>query len=528
MRRVANTTPRAVVLSALAAAVASAVLAHREPSAAPSPPAPDAGASADPGFPAIREAAQEFVHACWFAHGINPDLLDRCYAPEGHFRAVVVDAHGETEIPRAQWLAQLGARGGKPGPEEVIDFEPVWTNLDVQPGKVAGQVRVSFFQSRRRGLRLEGIWRQQLLGSGAPGPSPAIVEERIEVRPPAQAGLVARLPVKTEPVCLAGVDLRAGTYLVVTGAHDTFAAALAAARAARRRGRAAEIVPGRWLSPAEETFVLAAAAFADRGRAQRRAAEIGGRVLEVAAVGPGGAVPAWGMAAAGRIDGLDALGGPIDIRGDRVVAWGPIDSTVWHLGADAMTVERLVSRPSGSPTPEWIDPLTERQVAPPVGPRLPGLGAALPGGAALTFDEARDELRAPQWTLALGARDRLVQIFPRRDGLYLRFDDSLFLLRQAGADAGPHLGKLCGTMNRPYKPRWRTGTLVIATADAPPLRLDTDGTFELWAPVPSMVAPAADLTTFRCHRGETPTSQPPAADLLTELGLRIDVDVSCE
>ncbi len=480
--------------------------------------------------------ALDLVQACWRARTADPELLDRCYAPEGRFRAVRVDAKGETVVARAPWIAEARAVRpwlGPPPAHAVMDRDPDWPNLKVEPGKVAGEIRVSFFHARLRGPRMEGVWRELTLGSGAPGPSPAIVEEREEARPPLTMDRVERRPLRGEPACPASVDLRAGTYVVVTAAHEKFSAALAAIRQARRAKRPAEIIPGRWLSPPEETFVVATAAFADRARAERRAAELGGRVLEVAALGPGGPVPAWGLEATGRIDGLAEM---IDLRGDRVVSWGSAESTGWRLGDGGLTVETGVSWPFHYPPSHVIDPFTEQKRPNPIGPLLPGLGAPLPGaGAQVRVDERGDQLEATAaaaagsrtlWTLPLAARDRILQVFPRKGGLTLHFGGGLFLLRQTAA-SGVHLGKLCGKITIDSRAA-RAGTVTIPTAGATPLQLDGDGSFELWTPVPSVAALVPDLATMRCRRDLTPSSRGTSSALVTELGARADVQVTCE
>ena len=292
--------------------------------------------------------------------------------------------------------------------------------------------------------------------------------------------------------------------------------------------------------------MIAAGAFAERARAEKRAAQLGGRVASVAATGPSGAVPAWGLAGAGRIDGLV---GAIDVRGERVVTWSAPESTGWRLGADALTLETAATTPLQLPLEDAdtrTDPLTAQRVANPIGLRLPGMSAPFsdrPPAAVLRYDDRRDQLQAVEsaagaerilWTLPLDARERLVQVFPRRGGVYLRFDGTLFLLRRtvagaAGAAPGPRLGKLCGKLTSERKSA-RNGTVVLpAPASAEPLRLDTtDGSFELWAPVPSMVEPVADLSTFRCARDETAGSDAPTGGLLTELGARVDIEITCE
>jgi len=412
-----------------------------------------------------------------------------------------------------------------------------------------GAVRLSFVTDRVRAGRMETIGNQLVLGSGAPGPSPVILSEREEMLPLTLPAQTTRMPVRAEPACAASADLRKGTNLVITGSFDRFSAALAAARKDRRRGRRAEIVSGRWLVPAEETFVetfvVAAGAFADRDQADRRAAALGGRVAAVAAIGPSGPVPAWGLAGAGRVDGLT---GAIDVRDGRVVMWsGPL-STGWRLGADALQLEAAAASPDADSSPaEMVDPYSAAKIPGRLGPRFPGLDAALgdgPAAAVVRYDDRRDELQAVEtagkaerivWALPLGARDRLVQVFPRRGGLFLRFHGTLFLLERAAAAApGPRLGKLCGKLSGDRggaRKGTRGGTLLLpaAAAGGDPLRLDTgDGTFELWAPVPSVVEPVVDASTIRCGGDRTARSDAPAGGLLTELGARFDIEIGCD
>jgi hypothetical protein len=346
--------------------------------------------------------------------------------------------------------------------------------------------------------------------------------------------------VRAAPACAASADLTEGTNLVITGAYDRFSAALAAARRQRRRGRPAEIVAGRWLVPAEEKFVIAAGAFAERDQAERRAAHLGGRVAAVAATGPGGPIPAWGLAGAARVDGLV---GALEVRDQRVVMWSGPRSTGWRLGPEGLTLEAVAAAPDASAEAEAIDPYSAATAPGLLGPRFPGLNAALgdgPTAPVVRYDDRRDELQAVEtaggaerilWTLPLGARERLVQVFPRRGGLYLRFDDTLYWLRLAAAGTpAPRMGKLCGKLTADRKST-RNGAVLLPApaAGGDPLRLDTtDGTFELWAPVPSVVKTLPDETTFRCGRGQTARSDAPTSALLTELGARVELAISCQ
>ena len=526
---------RRAALAALALAVWGARAAVEPPAARAGTPAGDAGKPAVALDPEVRQMAIDFVIVCWHARWSDPDLLDRCYAREDRFRAMRVGPKGEVVVPRARWISErlLGdARNGGRDPRQVIDYDPNWPSIKVEPGKVAGEIKVSFFHRQTRAPRSEGVWREITLGSGAPGPSPAIVEEREDARPPTMTNPIARLPLQGAPACPTSAELRAGAFVVATSAHATFGAALAAAKQARAAKRAAEIVPGRWLSPPEETFVIAAGAFADRAGAERRAAELGGRVLEVAALGPGGAVPAWGLEAVGRIDGLGEM---IDLGGDRVVTWSSSESTGWRLRDDGLVVEAGVFWPFEYPPPRVIDPFTEQKRPYPVGPRLPGLSAPIDGaGPAIEarVDGRGDQLQGfdaagrPVWTLSLAARDRVTQVFPRKHGLYMHFDASLFLLRRAAAP-GIHLGKVCGVITVANR-RVRTAAVTLASGGGAPLRLDGDGTFELWVPVPSMAGVSPDLATVRCGRRLTPTVRGSSSELITELGSRGDIQVECE
>jgi hypothetical protein len=108
----------------------------------------------------------------------------------------------------------------------------------------------------------------------------------------------------------------------------------------------------------------------------------------------------------------------------------------------------------------------------------------------------------------------------------MHFDASLFLLRRAAAP-GVHLGKLCGVITVGNR-RVRSAAVTVASAGAAPLRLDGDGTFELWVPVPSIAGVSPDLETVRCARRLTPTVRGSSSELVTELGVRGDIQVECE
>ena len=520
----------------LAAVAFAALLAVDSPGVR----AADAGAPAAGGdgvSAEIRQMAMEFITSCWRARGIKPERVDRCYAPEGRFRAVRVGGKGEIAIPRAQWVAER-AKSPLPwgiNPADVVELDPPWNQIAIEPGKAAGEIVVSYVHVRARAGRQENVFRQLVLGSGAPGPSPAIVQEREEPRPLSSSPPMApdRLPLVTARACPATVDLR-GPYLVVTGAHAKYSAAIAAVREERRRGQSAEIVAGRWLLPPEPTFAIAVASFADRSEAERRVAQHGGRVLEAAPIGPSGPVPAWGLVAVGRIDGI---AGPIELRGDRVIGWNGSNNAGWRLGADGLTLEAMARQSGVYPPPEMIDPFTGQKLQPPFGPRLPGQSATLPGTPArvVRYDDRRDELQEIDtaaagarllWALPLGARERRVQIFPRPDGLYLAIDESLFQLDRHTAP-GAHLGKICGEVKFDYRPA-RAATMRIGGPGATGVKLDTDGSFELWAPIPAMVNPTVDPASLRCGRKQTAVVKGSSAALLTELGLKRNIEAACE
>src|SRR4029077_18275784 len=86
------------VAPAIAVAVAVTVMGGRAALEMSSARAADAGVrAADAGAPAgaavdpeVRQMAMDFVNTCWHARWSNPELVDRCYAPEGRFRAVRV------------------------------------------------------------------------------------------------------------------------------------------------------------------------------------------------------------------------------------------------------------------------------------------------------------------------------------------------------------------------------------------------------------------------------------------------------
>ena len=147
MRRGLATTVRRSALAALAATAAAGGILVLHP---PRTHGADAGtgaartgaARADAGAPGGEAAAERrdavftFFHLCWAARANNPELLDRCYAPEGRFRAVRVGPKGETTISRAQWLAEKGAvarsirNGGTP---EILEHELAWSLLTIEP-----------------------------------------------------------------------------------------------------------------------------------------------------------------------------------------------------------------------------------------------------------------------------------------------------------------------------------------------------------------------------------------------------------
>ena len=136
-------------------------------------------------------------------------------------------------------------------PSDVVELDPPWNQITIGPGKAADEIVVSYVHVRARAGRQENVFRQLVLGLGAPGPSPAIVQEREEPRRLSSSPPMApdRLPLVTAPACPATVEESAGPLSVVTGAHAKYSGRSPPSGRSGGAGEPAEIVAGRWLLP---------------------------------------------------------------------------------------------------------------------------------------------------------------------------------------------------------------------------------------------------------------------------------------